>query len=63
MLPPLMPSGARALRMWWRLGSKLDWDGLGLLAELDDIADPEALIDDLITIRNLTNAERLALDD
>lgn len=43
--------------MWNKLGGELDWAGVVFLCEFHELPDPEALIDDLITIRNCLTAK------
>ncbi len=48
-----------AHEVWNKLGGELDWEGLTFLVELHELSDPEALVDDLITIRNaLSNPKK-----
>lgn len=52
LLPPVSPAETFAKAIWNKLGGEMDWNGIALLCELHDVTDPEALIDDLISIRN-----------
>ena len=51
MLPRLTVGESLAIRVWNQLQG-IDWGGLEVLVELHDIRDPEALVADLLTIRN-----------
>lgn len=46
-----------SIRAWNMLGGKVDWVGLELVAEVLGIQDIEALIADLLTIRDRKLAE------
>lgn len=55
-MPEVPRSGRLAQDMWNKLGGELDWAGVVFLCEFHELPDPEALIDDLITIRNCLKA-------
>lgn len=46
-----------SIRAWNMLGGKVDWAGIELVAEVLGIQDVEALIFDLLTIRDRNLAE------
>ena len=60
MLPALDAGATLALRVWKKLGGELNWAALPVLIELYEVEDPEALIDDLTTLRDQLAASRNA---
>ena len=53
MRPRLAPPERLAQEVWQHLGRRLDWAGLLLLIEINDLSDPETLIANLLTLQYL----------